>query len=70
MNPDQIITDVNEFLPRLKELLQDQQAAVEADWNSAPKILFVFEDLTSLFNKVQGSMEFIRCYTQRIPLFR
>lgn len=61
---DQIITEIDDFLPRLSAILEEQQTAVEADWNSADKLLFVFEDLTSLFNLLQQSKEFIRCYTQ------
>lgn len=64
IDPDQMITEVNEFLPRLKEILAEQQAACESNWNTADKLLFIFEDLTSLFHKVQGSPEFIRCYSQ------
>lgn len=62
--PEQIITDVDEFLPKLTQIIKEQQAACEANWNSADKICFVFEDLTSLFTKVQSSPQFIRCYTQ------
>lgn len=61
---DKVVTDIEEMLPRLKDLLKKQQAAIEAGWNEAPKLLIVFEDLTSLFNKIQKKPEFIRCYCQ------
>lgn len=61
---EQITSDQKEFLPRLEEVLDEQQKYVEADKADAPKILFVFEDITSFYTKVQASPGFARCYTQ------
>lgn len=64
VDEQQICTDQKEFLPKLEELLKKQQRQVEDDKKSAPKILVVFEDITSFFNKIQQKPEFVRCYTQ------
>lgn len=61
---DQICTDQKEFLPFLEDLLDKQQKAVESSKSSADKILIVFEDITSFYNKIQSKPEFARCYTQ------
>jgi len=61
---DQIITEAKDIVPRLATIINEQQEAVENDWNSAEKLLFIFEDMTSLFARVQQSEEFVRCYTQ------
>jgi hypothetical protein len=64
VDEQQICTDQKEFLPKLEEVLKKQQRQVEDDKKSAPKILVVFEDITSFFNKIQQKPEFVRCYTQ------
>jgi hypothetical protein len=61
---DQIVADQTEFLPKLKEALDQQQAMMESSKSEAPKILFVFEDITSYYDKIQKKPEFARCYTQ------
>lgn len=61
---EQIISDEKDFIPRLTEILEEQQKLVESDKKAAPKILFVFEDITSYYNKVQTTTAFTRCYTQ------
>jgi hypothetical protein len=61
---EQICTEQKEFLPRLEEVLEKQQAAVESNKKSADKILIVFEDITSFYHKIQTKPEFARCYTQ------
>lgn len=61
---DQIIADQKDFLPKLEEILDEQQQLVEADKKEAPKVLFVFEDITSYYNKIQNTPGFARCYTQ------
>jgi len=61
---DQICTDQKEFLPFLENLIEDQQKAVETNKREADKILVVFEDITSFYNKIQSKPEFARCYTQ------
>jgi len=61
---EQIVADQNEFLPKLKEALDEQQAMMESSKSEAPKLLFVFEDITSYYDKIQKKPEFARCYTQ------
>jgi hypothetical protein len=61
---EQIVADQNEFLPKLKEALDQQQAMMESSKSEAPKLLFVFEDITSYYDKIQKKPEFARCYTQ------
>lgn len=61
---DHITTDIDKMLPKLKEILDKQQAAVESDKKAAHKTLVVFEDLTSLFYKIQNKTEFQRWYVQ------
>lgn len=61
---EQIVSDQNEFLPKLKEALDQQQAMMEGTKKDAPKVLFVFEDITSYYDKIQKKPEFARCYTQ------
>ena len=63
--PDKnICADPKEMLAKCEEILDKQQAAVEKDKKEAFKVLVVFEDLTSFFNKVQNKPEFQRWYTQ------
>lgn len=61
---DQICTKQEEFMPFLTDILDEQQRKVEDDKKSADKILVVFEDITSFYNKIQQKPEFVRCYTQ------
>lgn len=62
--PENICSDPKEMIPKLEEILEEQQAAVEKDKKEAFKVLVVFEDLTSFFYKVQNKPEFQRWYTQ------
>lgn len=61
---DQVVSDQNEFIPRLEEWVEQQKAEVDSDPTGAPKCLFVFEDITSYFDHVQKTPAFGRCYTQ------
>lgn len=61
---EQIVADQEQFLPKLKEALDEQQALMEGAKKDAPKVLFVFEDITSYYDKIQKKPEFARCYTQ------
>ena len=61
---ENMCSDPKEMIPRLEEILEEQQAAVEKDKKEAFKVLVVFEDLTSFFYKVQNKPEFQRWYTQ------
>lgn len=61
---ENICTDADELIPKLKEFQKKQQTAVEGDKKEAFKILCIFEDLTSFFNKIQNKPEFIKAYTQ------
>lgn len=61
---DQIITDSEKIVPELNRIIKEQDEAIKEDWNSADKLLFVFEDFTSLYSEIQGKKEFVRCYCQ------
>jgi len=62
--PDnQIVTEPNEFIPKLVEWVAKQKEAVENDPKTAPKCLFFFEDITAYRNNVQKDPEFARCFT-------
>lgn len=61
---DHIINEVDEMLPKLSEIINKQQGEVERDKKKAPKLLVVFEDITSFFYKIQNKTEFHRLYVQ------
>lgn len=61
---DHIISDPDQMLPKLTEILQKQQASVESSKKDANKVLVVFEDITSFFHKIQSKTEFQRWYVQ------
>jgi hypothetical protein len=64
LKEENICTDVKKIIPKLDKSLAAQTKKVEENSKSAPKKLFLFEDMTSFFDKVQNKPEFIRCYTQ------
>lgn len=64
LQPDNVVTEVKKIIPDLEKKLAEQTKLVEANPNTAPKVLFLFEDMTSFFNTVQSKPEFHRCYTQ------
>lgn len=64
LQPDNIIDDVKKIIPDLEKKLEEQTKLVENAPNTAPKVLFLFEDMTSFFNTVQHKPPFHRCYTQ------
>lgn len=59
-----ICDDVKKIIPDLEQKLDEQTKLVESNPNTAPKVLFLFEDMTSFFNTVQHKPAFHRCYTQ------
>lgn len=62
--PDaQIVTAPNEFINKLNEWTEAQVRAVESNPNTAPKCLFVFEDITAYHSTVQQHPDFIKCFT-------
>lgn len=62
--PDnQIVTDPNEFIKKLNEWTEQQVRAVELNPDTAPKCLFVFEDITAYHQTVQSHPDFIKCFT-------
>jgi hypothetical protein len=61
---DRICTNPKKLIPFLSDLLEEQQNKVETDKKGAPKKLFLFEDLTSFFHKIQNNEDFIRCFCQ------
>lgn len=64
LQPDNICDDAKKIIPDLEKKLAQQTKLVEANPATAPKVLFLFEDMTSFFNTVQQKPEFHRCYTQ------
>lgn len=62
VDPDQMITNQAEFLPKLGQWTDEQIEEVERDCESAMKLLFVFEDITSFFQTLQTTPEFSRCF--------
>lgn len=64
LKPQNIVDDVDAIIPDLDSKLKEQTAKVESNPKTAPKILFLFEDMTSFFNTVQHKPAFHRCYTQ------
>src|ERR1700689_5016759 len=64
LKPDNVIDEVKKIIPDLEKKLAQQTKEVAANPNTAKKVLFLFEDMTSFFNTVQHKPEFHRCYTQ------
>lgn len=64
LRDENVCENVTDFIPKLKKALAKQQAAVEKSPSGAPKTLWIFEDMTSFYNKIQNQPEFQRCYTQ------
>lgn len=61
---ENICVDIKEIIPSLEKNLEEQTKLVETSPAQAPKILWIFEDMTSFFNTVQQKPAFHRCYTQ------
>jgi hypothetical protein len=61
---DQIVTNQEEFLPKLEEWIEQQTQEVKRDPAKAPKCLFVFEDITSFYDTLQRTPAFTRCFNQ------
>jgi A32 protein len=59
---DQIVHEANEFIPKLGEWTKAQIERVQSDSKSAPKCLFVFEDITSYYHTAQAAPEFAKCF--------
>lgn len=59
-----ICDNPKEFIPKLEKILEDQTRKVQRDPKEADKVLFVFEDMTAFFDKIQNKPAFQRCYTQ------
>lgn len=64
LKDENICADVDQIVPKLKSSLETQTKKVKQSPSAAPKVLYLFEDMTSFFNTVQHKPEFIRCYTQ------
>jgi len=60
---DQIVTDPDQFLGKLLEWTTEQVERVEHDPATAPKCLFIFEDITSYRMTIQTHPDFIKCFT-------
>lgn len=61
---EQKVSDPKEMEGKLKEILEEQQSEVESSPADAPKILMIFEDITSYYHKIQQKPEFVRSYCQ------
>jgi len=59
-----ICDDVKKIIPELEKILTEQTKKVAENPNQAPKLLYIFEDMTSFFNTVQHKPAFHRVYTQ------
>lgn len=59
---DQIVTEQEEFIPKLVEWTTRQVEEVERDAAKAPKCLFIFEDITSYYHTAQSSPDFAKCF--------
>ena len=59
---DQQVENPHDFIPKLKEWTEAQIERVKADRKSAPKCLFVFEDITSYHSTVQNQPDFAKCF--------
>lgn len=64
LKKENVIDKVNDIIPDLEKKLEEQTKKVAANPATAPKILFLFEDMTSFFNTIQYKPAFHRCYTQ------
>lgn len=56
--------ETDHLIDDLKGILDEQDAKIQSDPKSAPKLLIAFEDITSVYHKVQQKPEFMRCYVQ------
>jgi Poxvirus A32 protein len=61
---EQICTDAKKFVKFVTDTVSEQQTEVEANKKEAKKTLWIFEDLTSFFHKIQHKEDFIRCFCQ------
>jgi len=59
---DQVVHNEKDFLSKLEEWVTSQVDQVEQNPRTAPKALFVFEDITSYYNTIQTSPIFVRCF--------
>lgn len=60
---DQVVTDSEEFMPKLIEWTTRQKEEVKMDPKRAPKCLFFFEDITAYRQTVQKDPKFGECFT-------
>lgn len=60
---DQIVNKEGEFISKLIEWTEKQQEAVKNDNKTAPKVLFIFEDITAYRDTVQKDPNFAKCFT-------
>lgn len=61
---DQLFTESDKFEETLTEKFDEQKDSMENDRKGTPKILFIFEDMTSYKNTFQATPIFHRAYTQ------
>lgn len=64
LKDENVVDDVKNMIPDLEKKLENQTKQVTSNPNTAPKVLFLFEDMTAFFNTVQHKPAFHRCYTQ------
>ena len=60
---DQKVSDPAKFLNKLDEWLKKQIDATKQDPHTAPKQLYIFEDITAYRDTIQNSETFVKCFT-------
>lgn len=63
LNDDQKVSDPDKFLAKLQEWVEKQKQEVKQDPHTAPKSLFIFEDITAYRDVMQNSEIFMKCFT-------
>jgi hypothetical protein len=64
IDDENICDKAKDFIPKLEKVLDEQTSRVKDDPKTADKVLFIFEDMTAFFDKIQNKPAFQRCYTQ------
>lgn len=60
---DQKVSDPKQFLEKLEEWLKKQIEETKKDPATAPKQLYIFEDITAYRDTVQNNETFVKCFT-------
>lgn len=60
---EQKVSDPEQFLVKLQEWTEEQVNRVKHDPDTAPKCLFIFEDITAYRQSIQNDPRFVKCFT-------